>query len=90
MHVVCIMLGDNNLHSHQVREALQRKKNTDPLWDVIPALAEKPGDNVAVSGATGTCQVIPVGCSFKDRGMRPDQHDAVAVVHTLPQSFSAW
>ena len=80
--VVRIMVGDNNLDSHQVREALQRETDTDPLWEVYPAPADRQGDHVAVTGAAARFWRIAVGASFRDRGMRNDCHDAVAVVIT--------
>ena len=81
--VVRIIVGDNSLKTQQVQEALQREKNPDPVWKVFAALADGPGDHVAVSGATARFQPIAVGKSFEDRGVRNDQHDAVAIVLTL-------
>ena len=80
--VVRIMVGDNNLPSLHVREALQRETDADPLWEVHPSIAGKQGDHVAVTGAAARFQSIAVGASFQDRGMRNDCHDAVAVVIT--------
>ena len=80
--VVRIMVGDNNLVSQHVREALQRETDTHPLWEVHAAKADFKGDHVAVSGAAARFRSIAVGESFKDRGMRHDCHNAVAVVIT--------
>ena len=80
--VVRIMVGDNNLGSQHVREALQPETDAHPLWDVYPAPADRQGDHVAVTGAAARFQSIAVGASFEDRGMRNDCHDAVAVVIT--------
>ena len=78
--IVRIIVGDDNLSTEEARHALQRETEGDPLWEVIPALAEGRGDHVAVNGAAARFITIPVGVSFEDRGMRRDQHDAVAVM----------
>ena len=83
MPVVRIMVGDNNLTSKQARECLQRERELDPLWEVLPALADGNGDHIVVSGATARFSAIPVGISFQDRGMRNDQHDA-CLLYTSP------
>ena len=80
--VVRIMVGDNNLGSQHVREALQPETDAHPLWTVYPAPADRQGDHVAVTGAAARFWPIAVGASFHDRGMRNDCHDAVAVVIT--------
>ena len=81
--VVRIMLGDNNLSSQQVREAVQRRTDKDPLWEVISSTADKGGDNVAVCGADASFVSVAVGFSFTDRGLCNDSHDVVAVRITL-------
>ena len=80
MPVVRLIVGDDNLSTDEARHALQQETDTDPLWKVIPAWEEGRGDHVAVNGATASFIPIPIGKSFGDRGMRPDQHDAVAVL----------
>ena len=80
--VVRIMVGNNNLASQHVREALQPVTDAHPLWTVYPAPADRQGDHVAVTGAAARFWPIAVGASFHDRGMRNDCHDAVAVVIT--------
>ena len=88
--VVRIMVGDNNLNVKQVREALQRKDDDQELWQVFATPADRNGDNVAVCGALAGCfRPIAVGRSYDDRGMRHDDHDAVAVVITLPGASQA-
>ena len=83
--VVRIMVGDDNLISNEARWVLQDGiPDAHPLWTVYPAPADRQGDHVAVTGAAARFQSIAVGASFQDRGMRPDSHDAVAVVITLP------
>ena len=85
--VVRIMVGDNNLVSLHVNEALQRETDADPLWEVHPSPAGKQGDHVAVTGAARVhFQPIAVGASYKDRGMRNDSHDVCAVVIILPDA----
>ena len=81
--VVRIMLGDNNLNSQQVREAVQRRTDKDPLWEVCSSTADKGGDDIAVCGADASFVSVAVGCSFTDRGLRNDSHDVVAVRITL-------
>ena len=83
MRVVRIILGDNNLNAQDVRKALQRRTDDEALWEVFASPADLIGDNVAVCGAVATFQPIAVGASYRDRGMRNDSHDAVAVVITL-------
>ena len=80
--VVRIMVGDNNLVSQHVREAVQPGILAHPLWTVYPAPADRQGAHVAVTGAAARFSPIAVGASFQDRGMRNDCHDAVAVVIT--------
>ena len=82
--VVRIMVGDNNLDSKQVRQALQRRQDDEPLWEVFASPADFIGDNVAVCGAFAKFRPVAVGKSYEDRGMRNDSHDAVAVVISLP------
>ena len=84
--VVRIIVGDSNLLSKDVGEALQRETEAHPLWEVYPSPADGWGDHVAVTGAAARFQSIAVGASFEDRGMRPDSHDAVAVDITLPDA----
>ena len=74
-----IMVGDNNLDAQQAREALQRRTDNEPVWEVFASPADLIGDNVAVSGAAARFRPIALGASFLDRGMRNDSHDAVAV-----------
>ena len=81
--VVRNMVGDNNLNTQQVREAVQRVNDTDPHWRVYGTTEDRIGDNVAVEGAEARFLPIAVGASFRDRGLRNDSHDAVAVVITL-------
>ena len=81
--IVRIIVGDVNLSTEEARHALQRETEGDPLWEVIPALEEGRGDHVAVNGAAARFITIPVGVSFEDRGMRRDQHDAVAVMFNV-------
>ena len=81
--VVRIMVGDNNLDSQEARGALQRYTDDEALWEVFASPADRIGDNVAVSGAAARVLPVAVGASYKDRGMRNDQHDAFAVVLTL-------
>ena len=63
----------------EARQALQRETDADPLWEVIPTYAGWGGDHVAVNGATATFIPIAVGRHFENRGMRPDQHDALGL-----------
>ena len=42
-----------------------------------------------MSGADARFRPIACGASYKDRGMRPDSHDAVGVVITTASSRSA-
>ncbi len=74
-----IIVGDDNLTTEQARQALQCVNTADPLWQVHATLTDASGDHMAVSGATADVVPIAVGCSFSDRGMRNDQHDAVAL-----------
>jgi hypothetical protein len=76
--VVRIIVGDDNLSAVEARQALQRVKEADPLWEVHATLAGGSGDHMAVNGATADFMPIAVGSSFEDRGMRNDQHDVVA------------
>ena len=78
--VVRLIVGDDNLSTDEARQALRQETDMDPLWEVFPAREEGRGDHVAVNGATASVIPIPIGKSFGDRGMRPDQHDAVAVL----------
>jgi len=80
--VVRIMVGDNNLGTQHVREALQPETEQHPLWEVYPAPADRQGDHVAVTGAAARFWPIAVGASFQDRGMCNDCHDAGTVVIT--------
>ncbi len=77
--VVRIIVGDDNLSTEEAQLALQRENTADPFWEVHATLAGGNGDHVAVSGATAVVVPIAVGYSFKDRGMRNDQHDVVAL-----------
>ena len=38
-------------------------------------------------GCTVETMVVPIGASFKERGMRNDQHDAVAATFWIPYDF---
>ena len=44
-------MGDDKSSTEEARQAYQQKTDEEPLWVVIPALAEGKGDHVAVSGA---------------------------------------
>ncbi len=77
--VVRIMVGDNNLKKNDVKEALQRALSKDALWEVFSSDNDGGGDNIAISGAVAEFKAIAVGANFEDRGLRYDQHDAVAV-----------
>ena len=45
----------------------------------FPLVQEGEVDHVAVNGATATLIPIAVGLHFENRGMRPDQHDALGL-----------
>ena len=79
MPIVRLVVGDDNLSIDEARQALQRETDVDPLWEVIPTYAGWGGDHVAVNGATATFIPIAVGRHFENRGMRPDQHDALGL-----------
>ena len=79
MPIVRLIVGDDNLSTDEARQALQREMDVDPLWEVIPTYAGWGGDHVAVNGATATFIPIAVGRHFENRGMRPDQHDALGL-----------
>ena len=83
MTVVLIIVGDDSLGAMQALEALQRETNEDPICDVNTARADGSGDHVAASGSAVRSLEIPVGKSFAGRGMRRDQHGAVAVTLTV-------
>jgi hypothetical protein len=87
MPVVRLIVGDDNLSTEETVQALQREKNTDPLWGVIPAVEEGRGDHVAVNGASVRLIIIPVGRSFQNRGMRNHRHNAVGVVISVRGAF---
>ena len=87
MPVVRLIVGDDNLSTEEAVQALQRKKNTDPLWGVIPAVEEGRGDHVAVNGASVRLIIVPVGRSFENRGMRNHRHNAVGVVISVRGAF---
>ena len=82
--VVRLIVGDDNLYAREARQELQRTRDEDPLWEVHPAAADRQGDHVAVNGAAATPIDISIGASFRDPGMRRDQHDAVAVRLRIP------
>ena len=79
---VHIVAGDLHIvvSTEEAGQALQRETQVDPLSEVIPAFAEGRGDHVAVNGAAARFNRMLVDVSFEDRGMRRDQHDAVAVM----------
>ena len=79
MPIVRLIVGDDNLSTEEAKEALQRVRDVDPLWVVIPTCAGGGGDHVAVNGATATLIPIAVGLHFQNRGMRNDQHDALGL-----------
>ena len=79
MPIVRLIVGDDNLSTDEARQALHRETDADPLWEVIPTYAGWGGDHVAVNGATATFIPIAVGRHFENRGMRPDQHDALGL-----------
>ena len=79
MPVVRVVVGDDNLTAGEARQAYQRANEGDPLWKVHESPADLQGDHVAVCGAEACFRDVAVGHSFTDRGMRPDQHDVVAV-----------
>ena len=47
-NVIRIIVGDDNLSSRQVREALQSATDEDPVWAVYSSHADLSGDHVAV------------------------------------------
>ena len=87
MPVVRLIVGDDNLSTEEACEALQRKKNTDPLWGAIPAVDEGRGDHVAVNGASVRLIIVPVGRSLENRGTRNHRHNAVGVVISVRGAF---
>ena len=87
MPVVRLIVGDDNLSTEEAVQALQREKNTDPLWGVIPAVEEGRGDHVAVNGASVRLISVPVGRSFENRGTRNHRHNAVGVVISVRGAF---
>ena len=81
--VVRLIVGDDNLTAEEACEAFQRHTDDEALWEVFASVAERKGDHVAVCGAVARFKPIAVGASYRDRGLRNDAHDAVAVVLTL-------
>jgi hypothetical protein len=61
MPIVRIIVGDDNFSTDQACQALQRERNEDPLWEVYPAVGDKNGDHISVSGATAQVTDIAVG-----------------------------
>ncbi len=77
--MVRIILGDNNLDSQQVQEALQRATDHESVWTVVATTADLRGDNMAVCGAVARFVPIAIGASCEDCGIRHDAHGALAV-----------
>ena len=82
MRLVRLIVGDDNLSTREARQVLQRTRDADPLWEVYSAVGELQGDHVAVNGTAVTAidmVHIRIGKSWGVRGMRVDDHDAVAM-----------
>ena len=55
-------------------------------WQVLSTDAKMSGDMMFIHGCFGEECTVPVGYSFKERGMREDCHDVVSAQLMLPVS----
>ena len=85
-----VLLGDINLFQLQAEELVQKTREqrlaVHKQWHVEHSVNCKGGDLMFVKGAQSHVIDIPVGASYRDRGMRNDQHDAFGVTLLLPSS----
>ena len=74
---VCILLpcGSQGLSANRASQ-----------WQVLSTDAALSGDMMFILGGFGEENVVPVGKSFEERGMRPDCHDAVSAHLMIPIS----
>ena len=82
--VVCVLLGDTNLMKSEAEEAVQllqpvADSEYDNVWSVHETLGNKGGDLLYVKGAHANLFELPIGCSYRDCGVRNNHHDAFGV-----------
>ena len=53
-------------------------------WQVKTSNAALSGDVLFIKGAVGDAIDVSVGASYKDRGIRKDQHDFFGVAFSIP------
>ena len=76
-----VLLGDCNLFPAQAEEMVQQRKNElGNIWCVRSSEMGKQGDLMFIKGVVKAVVFnIPIGVSYKDKGMRNDNHDAFGV-----------
>ena len=92
--VMRVLVGDCNLDKHSAEKVTQEAKPPRltalqrdlqlSRWQVLSTCDARKGDVMFVLGAFGEECMVPIGASFVDRGMRNDQHDAVAALLSIP------
>ena len=85
----CLLVGDCNLTAEGARAGISRTQpcrmdKASEVWTVMETEAKLGGDICIAKGCALDPFPVPVGHSFRERGMRNDCHDAVGVVVTLP------
>ena len=81
--VVLVLVGDCNLVRETAEEAIQPMQPEEPnwrtVWQVHTTTAARGGDLIFVKGAYARSFDLPFGISHRDRGIRNDTHDAIAI-----------
>ena len=90
-----LLVGDFNMTNDVAEAATQiaqqparcapfQRLNGLSRWQFHATENGNSGDLFAAMGCTVETMVVPIGASFKERGMRNDQRDAVAATFWIP------
>ena len=78
--VVLLLVGDCNLDAELAGQAVDPSQH----WVVKTTAAGLRGDLCFIKGCVANHIDVPVGYSYTERGMRPDNHDALGLILALP------
>ena len=74
------------LRSSGVRLRFGGHSKVNTQWQVLTSNAGLSGDVLFLKGAVGQALDVSVGASYKDRGIRNDDHDFFGVALSIPMT----
>ena len=85
---VCILTGDVNLTQYLSTIVLQPRGGNNAnyynQWHTQTSNKGNSGDLAFIKGSRSSSWDVTIGCSYDDRGMRPDSHDFFGVTVRVP------